>query len=77
MDPMGGALFGGSNGGFDGMNQQMYATGPITETLDMGMMDWSSMSTWTGFLGGVGGGGYEYPNQNQNMAPYSGPPGPR
>lgn len=77
MDPMGSALF-GSTGGFDGMNQNMYASGPMAGTLDMGMMDWSSMSTWTGFLGNVGGGGgYEYPNQNQNMAPYPGPPGPR
>lgn len=76
MDSMTGALFG--TGGFDGMNQQMFGgTGPMTESLDMGMMDWSSMSTWTGFLGGGGGGGggggYDYSQQNMPGYPGQGP----
>lgn len=78
MDSMTGALFG--TGGFDGMNQQMFGSGAMPDSMDMGMMDWSSMSTWTGFLGGGPGsggpaaGGYDY--SQQNMAGYPGQ-GPR
>lgn len=69
MDPMAGALFG--PGGLDGINQQMFGPGAMTESLDMGMMDWSSMSTWTGFLGG--GGAYDYTQQNMAAFPGQGP----
>lgn len=69
MGPMGGVLFG--TGGFDAISQPMFGSGmPIQESLDMGMMDWSSMSTWTGVFGG---GGYEYPQANMAAFPGQGP----
>lgn len=73
MDSITGALFG--PGGFDGINQQMFGSGPVTGSLDMGMMDWSSVSTWTGFMGGGSGGsgGYNYPAQHMAGYPGQGP----
>lgn len=70
MGPMGGVLFGA--GGFDGMNQNMFGSAMMTDSMDLGIVDWSSMSPWGGSF--MGGGGYDFPQPN--MAAYHGQ-GPR